>query len=519
MREAHEAGDFAAGYRRALADAQLQKALGHATAKFTGARGAAAAAVGDDWERLRSRASEIKEHTLLNLDFYLELFAANVERLGGKVFWAADAAEANRHVTEIARSRGVSLVVKGKSMMTEEVGLNAALAAAGVESVETDLGEYVIQLAGERPSHITAPAIHKTRGEVADLFAEKLGVGRTEEIGELAAIARRVLRERFASAGLGVTGVNFAVAQTGTIVLVENEGNIRLTTSLPRVHVALMGIEKLVPRFEDLSVFLTLLPRSASGQKMTSYVSFLTGLKRAGTDEGPEEFHVVVLDNGRTRMLADPSLRRSLNCIRCGACLNVCPVYQKIGGHAYGWIYPGPIGAVLTPQLLGRGRAPDLPSASTLCGACRDVCPLKIEIPEMLLHLRHQIKEGAGEEAHGPRDDTTQSAERPDASSPPAAARAARGPSANRLKGRAAAWAERLAFRLWGAAMKDPRRYRRAAALARLAQRLGPRGRRAAAGALPPGGRRTKRDLPPLAERSFRELWAEDDSETTPRRA
>jgi L-lactate dehydrogenase complex protein LldF len=520
MSGTHEAGDFTAGYRRALADAQLQKALGHAMAKFAAARGSAAAEFGDDWERLRSRAAEVKEHTLLNLDYYLELFATNVERLGGKVFWAADAAEANRYVTELALARGVSLVVKGKSMMTEEVGLNAALEAVGVESVETDLGEYIIQLAGERPSHITAPAIHKTRGDVADLFSEKLGVGRTEEISELTATARRVLRERFTSAGMGVTGVNFAVAQTGTIVLVENEGNIRLASSMPRAHVALMGVEKIVPRFEDLSVFLTLLPRSASGQKMTSYVSFLTGLKRAWDDEGPEELHVVVLDNGRTRILADPRLRSSLNCIRCGACLNVCPVYGKIGGHAYGWVYPGPIGAVLTPQLIGRERARSLPAASTLCGACRDACPLKIEIPQMLLHLRQQIKEGVGEEASALPGGAGHGAD-PGSPSPPAASSApgAGRLSAGRLKARAAAWAERLAFSLWGAAMRDSVRYRRAAALARFTQRLVPRWLRARDGARPHGGRAAARDLPPLAERSFRELWAEDDSESGPRRA
>jgi L-lactate dehydrogenase complex protein LldF len=505
MSGAHEHLGFEAGYRRALADAQLQKALGHATTNFVGARAAAAAELGDDWERLRRRAGEVKEHTLLNLDYYLELFAANVERLGGKVFWAADAEEANGYVTALARECGVSLVVKSKSMMTEEVGLNDALAAAGVEPVETDLGEYIIQLAGERPSHITAPAIHKTRGDVADLFAEKLGVERTDRLEEMTALARRVLRERFAAAGMGVTGVNFAVAETGTVVLVENEGNIRLTTSLPRVHVALMGIEKLVPRFEDLSVFLTLLPRSASGQKMTSYVSFLTGPKRAGDDEGPEEFHVVVLDNGRTRLLADPHLRQSLNCIRCGACLNVCPVYRKIGGHAYGWVYPGPIGAVLTPQLLGHGRARDLPLASTLCGACRDACPLKIKIPEMLLHLRHQIKEGVGP------------AEGAAAPPPPSPTRAAPPSPASRLKGRAKAWAELVAFRLWAAVMREPKRYRRAAALARLGQRRGPRWARALARATPLRGWTAARDLPPLAERSFRELWAEDDPKTPPR--
>src|SRR5215471_3355181 len=384
---------FEDNYRRALANPQLQKALSNATTKFTMGRRIAVSRVGEEWEELRDRAREIKEHAVANLDGYLDTVSRNVEGLGGNVFWARDGQEATRFITGLARERGVKLAVKSKSMMTEEIELNHALAAVGVEAVETDLGEYIIQLAGERPSHIIAPAIHKTREDVSELFAEKLQVERMQEIERMTRLARRVLRERFAAADMGVTGANFAVAETGTIVLVENEGNIRLTNSLPRLHVAVMGIEKVIPRFEDLAIFLRLLPRSATGQQMSSYVSFLTGVKRSPAEEGPEELHVVILDNGRIDMLASPHLRESLYCIRCGACLNICPVYQKIGGHAYGWIYPGPIGSVLTPQLVGRDRAADLPFASSLCGACRQVCPIKINIPDMLLHLRHEIKE------------------------------------------------------------------------------------------------------------------------------
>jgi L-lactate dehydrogenase complex protein LldF len=463
--------NFDARSRGAIADAQLQRALSNAVAKHTVARAEGVGRMGADWEVLRGRAKEIKDHTLAHLDCYLREFTDNVERLGGHVCWAADAAEANEYIKAVARRRGVRLAVKSKSMMTEEVGLNGALKAAGIEAVETDLGEYIVQLAGERPSHITAPAVHKTRGDIARLFTEKLSVVCGDDPREITAHARRALRERFAAADMGITGVNFAVAETGTIVLVENEGNIRMTTSLPRVHVALMGIEKVIPRMRDVEVFLKLLPRAASGQKITSYVSFLTGVKRAAREEGPEELHVVILDNGRTEMLANPHLRESLNCLRCGACLNACPVYQKIGGHAYGGTYPGPIGAVLTPQLIGRHKAADLPFASTLCGACRDVCPVKIDIPAMLLHLRREIKEPA--------------------------------PSGVERPGRLAL--ERLSFKLWAFVVKNAARYERAARLARLAQKV-------PAGWLlrlaPPLSRwLAARELPSPPARSFREQW------------
>ncbi|HEX8560553.1 MAG TPA: LutB/LldF family L-lactate oxidation iron-sulfur protein [Pyrinomonadaceae bacterium] len=485
--------NFTQRTRRALSDGQLQRALATATARHHESRSRSLPLLGSEWERLRERAREVKNHTLAHLDYYLAQFAANVERAGGRVFWAADAAAANRYVVEVARRRGARLAVKSKSMMTEEVELNRALELAGVLAVETDLGEYIVQLAGERPSHITAPAIHKSRHEIAKLFSEKLGAECGPETERITALARRVLRERFARADLGVTGVNFAVAETGTIALIENEGNIRLSTSLPRVHVALMGIEKVVPRMEDLEVFLKVLPLGASGQKITSYVSLLTGLKHSPQDEGPEEFHVVIIDNGRTRALANAELRESLNCIRCGACLNACPVYQKIGGHAYGWIYPGPIGAVLTPQLTGRRQSADLPFASTLCGACRDACPVKIDLPRMLLHLRHEIKEGGPDDARG---------------APAVGAPAHTQASGGGLGARAAAALEGLAFRLWAGAMKNASRYRRVSRAARWAQKIfGRLGGGTGALPVPPWTRR--RDLKPLPPRTFREQWEE----------
>lgn len=481
---------FVESYRRALANPTLQSALSIATGKATGARREAVTLMGEEnWEQLRRRARAIKEHTINHLDFYLEMFAANVERMGGKVFWANDGMQANRYITELAQARGISVAVKGKSMMTEEVGLNKALAAENIETVETDLGEYIVQLAGERPSHINMPAIHKTRSEVANLFAEKLDVERTEEIAEMTALARKVLRRRFVEAGMGITGVNYAVAETGTIVLVENEGNIRMSTSLPRVHVALMGLEKVIPQFTDLDIFLRLLSRSASGQKLCSYVSFLTGVKQSPLQEGPNELHVVILDNGRTNMLADPHLRESLYCIRCGACLNVCPVYQKIGGHAYGWVYPGPIGAILTPQMIGRARAAELPFASSLCGACRDVCPVMINMPDMLLHLRHEIAE-----AESPGHDD--------------------GLSKPGFRRRISTMVQHAGFKMWLAAMRNEKRYRRATQLLRLVQAVGGRRRNDGTRTLFVPRWSNFRDLPPVAAQSFRERWPQIERST-----
>jgi L-lactate dehydrogenase complex protein LldF len=382
--------EFARDARAALGDRQLGGALRHVTTLF-GERRRAAMASFPNWEAARDRAREIKDETLAHLDRYLEEFAANAERAGARVHRARDGDAACETIGRICDERGARVVVKSKSMASEEIHLNAALAKRGFDVVETDLGEYIIQLAGETPSHIVAPAIHKTRQQIAALFAQKLGIELSDDPAELAAAARRTLRRRFAEADVGISGVNFAVAETGTILILENEGNARLTTSLPRTHVALMGIEKVIPRFADLEVFLQLLPRAGTGQVLTAYQSLITGTKRRPQDEGPEELHIVLLDNGRSRMLASPVTRQTLACIRCGACLNACPVYRQIGGHAYNSVYPGPIGAVLSPQLFGLARAPELPYASSLCGACRDVCPVKIDIPALLLHLRAEL--------------------------------------------------------------------------------------------------------------------------------
>ena len=381
--------DFKQGSKRSMENPDLRKALYKATDLFRAQR-AATMAANDKWDDLRNRAREIKRHTIENLDYYLEMLEESVTRAGGIVHWARDGLEAARIITDIAHEHGVKRVVKSKSMATEEIELNGAFDQAGIGVVETDLGEYIIQLAGERPSHIIAPAIHKTKHEISELFAEKLGIPYQDDPQGLTAAARERLRGEFLNADMGVSGVNFAAADTGTIAIVENEGNSRLTTTLPRVHVALMGMEKILPRFSDLSLFLSLLIKSATGQKLSTYISLITGPKNETDIDGPEEFHLVILDNGRTKILSNPHTRESLYCLRCGACLNICPVYRQVGGHAYGGIYSGPIGAIITPQLLGVERAPDLPFASTLCGACRDVCPVIIDIPKVLLQLREQ---------------------------------------------------------------------------------------------------------------------------------
>lgn len=340
-------------------------------------------------EAMRDKAREIRLHTLARLDHYLGEFADNVEALGGTVHWAADGDEANAIVARIATERDVATIVKSKSMVTEEIELNHALEAAGLQVVETDLGEFIIQLAGDTPSHIIAPVLHKTRFEIGELFRDTIDAAYTDDPTELNAIARRYLRDIFLSADMGISGVNFAVAESGSICLVTNEGNGRLTTTAPRIHVAVMGMERIVPSFGDLSVMLEVLARSATGQRLSVYTNIVTGARRPGDPDGPEEFHVVILDNGRSSVLGT-ELSEILACIRCGACLNVCPVYRSVGGHAYGSTYSGPIGAVVTPSLMGLDPWHDLPDASSLCGACKDACPIRIDIPRMLLELRAQ---------------------------------------------------------------------------------------------------------------------------------
>jgi len=379
----------------ALHDVGLQKALSGTLPGFMAMRGRSISSV-PNWEELRTQANAIKQETIANLPRYLDQLEAAILARGGKVYRAKDHKAACEYVGKVIATQKSRTVVKSKSMATEEIELNHFLEAGGIEAVETDLGEYIIQLAGQTPSHIVAPAIHMTRFDVAKLFNEKLGVNMDpNDITGMTALARRILREKFLSAGVGISGANFAVAESGTIVIVENEGNARLSTSLPKVHIAVMGMEKVIPRPADLSVFLKLLARSATGQKMSSYVSFITGPKREGEPDGPEEFHLVILDCGRSKMLEDELMREALYCIRCGACLNVCPVYRKIGGHAYPWVYSGPIGKILSPQIQGLNAEPTLPFASSLCGACGDVCPVKIKIPQLLLELRKREVEGA----------------------------------------------------------------------------------------------------------------------------
>ena len=384
---------FRAGASEALADPKIQGNLAGLYDGFHKARLDAAQAT-SDWEALSDRARAIKSHTIDNLDHYLELVERNVTEAGGHVFFAADAPEAVKYVVDLAKERGVEVAIKSKSMVSEEMGLNRRLAEDGVEPVETDLGEYIVQLAGETPYHIIAPAIHKSRQEVSELFSEKLNAPRYSEIADLTREARQQLRGKFMAADMGITGANFVVAETGTLILVTNEGNGRMCTSMPRIHVAITGMEKIVPSIEDMGVFLRLLIRSATGQRISSYVTAVTGPRRADDEDGPEEFHLVIVDNGRSRLLGDPELREALYCLRCGACLNACPVYRKVGGHAYGWVYSGPIGAVVSPVLTGLSEAKDLPYASSLCGACREACPVKINIPRMLLYLRKELAEG-----------------------------------------------------------------------------------------------------------------------------
>ncbi|MCF6525506.1 LutB/LldF family L-lactate oxidation iron-sulfur protein [Streptomyces sp. JJ36] len=387
--------------RDALADTQLRRNLAHATATIREKR---AGAVGEqaDWEELREAGRALKERTLRHLDHYLLLLEERVTEAGGTVHWARDAAEANRIVTGLVQETGEREVVKVKSMATQETGLNEALAGAGIAAYETDLAELIVQLGEDRPSHILVPAIHRNRAEIRDLFRNRMaahGTAAPEELSDdprqLAEAARRHLREKFLRAKVGVSGANFLVAETGTAVVVESEGNGRMCLTLPETLISVVGIEKLVPTWQDLETFLQLLPRSSTGERMNPYTSTWTGTRGAEDGDGPRTFHLVLLDAGRTRALADPVGRQALYCIRCSACLNVCPVYERTGGHAYGSVYPGPIGAILGPQLRGLESELDrsLPYASSLCGACYDVCPVKIDIPEVLVHLRTRVVE------------------------------------------------------------------------------------------------------------------------------
>jgi L-lactate dehydrogenase complex protein LldF len=386
MRVSHS---FPVAARAALSDTQLRRNLGKAVTTIRVKRAAAVSEL-DDWEALRAAGAALKDRALATLPEQLERLEASVTRAGGTVHWARDGAEANAIVAGIAREQGANEVLKVKSMATDEIGLNEALALRGIRAVETDLAELIVQLGDDEPSHILVPAIHKNRAEIAALFERTIAPGQTLGLDApaIAEAARRHLREKFLTVPVAVSGANFGVAETGTICVVESEGNGRMCTTLPRVLVTVMGIEKVVPEWRDLEVMLQLLPRSSTAERMNPYTSLWTGVRDG---DGPHEFHLVLLDGGRTDVLADEVGRQALRCIRCSACLNVCPVYARTGGHAYESVYPGPIGAILTPQLLGLERAQTLPWASTLCGACYEVCPVRIDIPEVLVHLRGRV--------------------------------------------------------------------------------------------------------------------------------
>ena len=373
--------------------ASIPSAVQQATSRFVGGRAARVAEL-PQFEELRQIGSDIRLHTIENLDYYLSRLETAVQAAGGHVHWAATAEDARQIVLTIAKEHNVKLAVKSKSMATEEIELNHALQAAGIEALETDLGEYIIQLAGTGPSHIIVPAVHLKKEEIAALFSEKLHINAPADPVELTRIAREILREKFLSAEMGISGANFLVAETGTLVMVTNEGNGRMCSTMPDLHVAVVGIDKVIPDWESLTVFLKLLARSATGQKLSTYTQFISGPRRSDDEFGPKEFHLVLLDNGRSEILKDPVGREVFKCIRCGACANVCPVYKNVGGFAYGWFISGPIGAIFAPQMLGTPAARELPYASTLCGACAEVCPVKIPIPTILRHLRRRVAQG-----------------------------------------------------------------------------------------------------------------------------
>ena len=458
---------FKARSTEKLADPHLRQALDGLKQRFVPGRAAVIAEL-DNFEAIRDAAAEIRDRTLKNLDFFLEQFEHRATERGAVVHWAETWADANEIVLRIARDNGVRKAVKSKSMVSEECALNDALEAAGIEVVETDLGEYILQLGREPPSHIIAPVIHKTRDQVSDLFAEKHATTRKTDINELTREAREKLRPHFLSADMGITGANFIVAETGSTLIVTNEGNGRMATTLPRIHVAITGIEKVVPTLEDLATLLRLLPRSATGQSISNYVSVTTGARREGDLDGPEEFHIVLLDAGRSRILAS-EFRDILRCIRCGACMNHCPVYQSVGGHAYGWVYPGPMGSVLTPNFVGLENALELPHAATLCNQCGVVCPVKIPLPELLRKLREK-----------------------------------------QYQRKLRPWAERAALSAWATLASHPRSYAFTLGIvARTLAWMG--GARRQIARLPFGrGWSQWRDMPAPSGRTFRELYARE---------
>jgi L-lactate dehydrogenase complex protein LldF len=384
--------EFKENAHRALGDSELQKALGHVRQNFIDKRKAAADRL-PEFEALRDAAADLKDHVLANLDLYLETYESRVRASGGHVHFARNSVEACRTIVDICKSHGAKSVTKGKSMVSEEIGLNAAIEAAGMIAVETDLGEYIIQLRHETPSHIIAPAVHLTKEQVEkDFRREHTHLDANRDLSEpvqLLTEARTILREKFLAADVGITGANFLVAETGTSIIVTNEGNGDLTQTLPKVHIVIASIEKIVPTLEDTSLLMRVLARSATGQDMSVYTTLSTGPRRAEDPDGPQHYHVVLVDNGRSAMLGT-EFEDMLRCIRCGACMNHCPVYHAIGGHAYGWVYPGPMGSVLTPSLIGVDKGGHLPNASTFCGRCESVCPVKIPLPKLMRHWRER---------------------------------------------------------------------------------------------------------------------------------
>ncbi len=471
---------FPKAAREAVGNTTLRANLRHATHTIRDKRARAVAEL-DDWAALREAGKQIKDHTLRHLDHYLVQLEESVTAAGGTVHWAADADEANRIVTRLVRETGESEVVKVKSMATQEIGLNEALEEAGIRAYETDLAELIVQLGEDRPSHILVPAIHRNRGEIRDIFRAEMGGwgrpapdGLTDSPRELAEAARLHLREKFLRAKVGVSGANFMVAETGTLVVVESEGNGRMCLTLPETLISVVGIEKTVPTWRDLEVFLQTLPRSSTAERMNPYTSTWTGTTDS---DGPRAFHLVLLDNGRTDTLADEVGRQALRCIRCSACLNVCPVYERAGGHAYGSVYPGPIGAILSPQLRGTASEIDasLPYASSLCGACYEVCPVAIDIPEVLVHLRERVVQGGEVTRRGVKV------------------------TLKPAKGHAA---ERAAMRAAGLAFARPGVLRAGQRLASRTWRFHPR-------TLPGPGRAwtAARDLPEVPAESFRDWW------------
>ena len=458
--------------RKAIEDRVLQNALRNFQNRIGKATQAAYGNL-PEGPGARRIAHDIRTHAIENLDILLEMLADKIRGRGGKVFFARDADEAVAYCLEVAHARDVKLVVKGKSMVTEEIGLNEALQNAGIEAAETDLGEYIVQLAGEHPSHIIAPAIHKTRKQVGELFSRKLGIPYTDHPPTLTKAARKALREKFLAADMGVSGCNLACAETGHITTVSNEGNIRMSTTMPKVHVAFMGMERIVAHLQDHDILFRLLARGAAAQNMPGYVSYIGGPRQPGQVDGPDEFHLVILDNGRSKILADKEFREILCCIRCAACLNVCPVYGKIGGHTYGYPYCGPIGAVVTPLFVGIERAKDLCLGETLCGACRDQCPADIDIPRMLLALRARLAYGDERWSVAPTS---------------------RG--------------ERLAFILWSWLIRLPKVYDQSLRLLSFAQHLLP-GKAGMISRLPYPfhGWTQSRDMRRLPRKSFRQRW------------